>query len=313
MSMTVLAVRAQVHDNNGNLTDDGEKQLVYDFANRLREVWQKGDNGQANTLVGLYTYDAFNRRISKQITRQKQDQGNGGEYQTDANTLALYHFNNTSGKIIDSSGNNNHAKAPKHLVRGEDGLWNTKAVKFCAVPIKVRKNNSLDNIADQLTVETWVYLKSPECKCKKHDKHWKHVKRCHCLLFWKKWQGGSLLHRPGSYRLAIQGCSRKATFTLLTKEEKKKKHGRCANFKTHEICIKSNDSLPTDQWVHVAAVYDGQKATLYVDGEKQRDKKTISGNVKKIVFPSFSGGHRLYRHDGRSPAFQYGSHQLWRK
>ena len=276
---------AQVHDDNGNLTDDGQHLFTYDFANRLLEVRQKGENGQANTLVGLYTYDAFNRRISKQITRTRE-----GEYQTDANTLALYHFNNTSGKIIDSSGNNNHAKAPKHIVRGQEGLWNTKAVKFCAVPIKVRKDKSLDNIADQLTVETWVYLKSPKCQCQKHGKYNKHKPHCPWRRFWKKWQGGSLLHRPGSYRLAIQGCSRKATFTLLTKEEKNKKHGRCGSFKTHEICIKSDDSLPTDQWVHVAAVYDGQKATLYVDSQKQRDTETISGDVKKSCAHLFLGG-----------------------
>ena len=77
---------------------------------------------------------------------------------------------------------------------------------------------------------------------------------------------------------------------MLTKEEKNKKHGKCGNFKTHEVCIKSDDSLPTDQWVHVAAVYDGQKATLYVDAEKQRDKKPISGNVKKSCAHLFLGG-----------------------
>ena len=76
----------------------------------------------------------------------------------------------------------------------------------------------------------------------------------------------------------------------MTKEEKNKKHGHCGSFKTHEICIKSDDSLPTDQWVHVAAVYDGQKATLYVDSEKQRDTEAISGNVKKSCAHLFLGG-----------------------
>ena len=51
---------AQKHDDNGNLTTDGSRKYLYDFANRLRVITDNTDNDIAN-----YTYDALNRRISK--------------------------------------------------------------------------------------------------------------------------------------------------------------------------------------------------------------------------------------------------------
>ena len=49
------------HDANGNLVSDGTRNYVYDWANRLTEVWSGGQK------IAEYTYDATNRRISKLV------------------------------------------------------------------------------------------------------------------------------------------------------------------------------------------------------------------------------------------------------
>lgn len=52
------------HDANGNEIDDGTFTFQWDYRNRLRAVTRKADG----LLVGLYTYDAVNRRIRKVVT-----------------------------------------------------------------------------------------------------------------------------------------------------------------------------------------------------------------------------------------------------
>ncbi|MBI9087501.1 MAG: RHS repeat-associated core domain-containing protein, partial [Desulfobacterales bacterium] len=50
------------YDANGNLVSDGTHNYVYDWANRLNEVWIGGQK------IAEYTYDATNRRVSKSVT-----------------------------------------------------------------------------------------------------------------------------------------------------------------------------------------------------------------------------------------------------
>tara|TARA_B100001093_G_scaffold307652_2_gene293615 strand:- start:722 stop:2692 length:1971 start_codon:yes stop_codon:yes gene_type:complete len=59
---TAIDAVAQVHSDNGNLTDDGTKQYFYDYSNRLVRIEESG-----STIVS-YTYDAANRRISKDVS-----------------------------------------------------------------------------------------------------------------------------------------------------------------------------------------------------------------------------------------------------
>lgn len=53
----------QLHDQNGNLTDDGTLLYAYDYEDRLTDVRKKSDN----SLVVTYRYDALNRRIEKRF------------------------------------------------------------------------------------------------------------------------------------------------------------------------------------------------------------------------------------------------------
>ena len=58
------------YDDNGNLTDDGIHQYVYDAWNRLVEV--RGSEG-AESLFASYKYDATGRRIEKVVGKFKWD------------------------------------------------------------------------------------------------------------------------------------------------------------------------------------------------------------------------------------------------
>ncbi|MCZ7646127.1 MAG: RHS repeat-associated core domain-containing protein [Planctomycetota bacterium] len=54
----------QVHDDNGNLTDDGTNLYAYDFYNRLVKVTRKGDSA----VLAVYVYDPHGRRVRRTVT-----------------------------------------------------------------------------------------------------------------------------------------------------------------------------------------------------------------------------------------------------
>jgi len=54
----------RVHDDNGNLLDDGSREMGFDFLNRLVRVTRKAD-GQ---VVARYAYDCLSRRVERQVT-----------------------------------------------------------------------------------------------------------------------------------------------------------------------------------------------------------------------------------------------------
>jgi len=55
---------SHLHDENGNLKDDSAFIYTHDAFNRLIEVKRKSDN----LTVSKFTYDAFNRRVTKTVT-----------------------------------------------------------------------------------------------------------------------------------------------------------------------------------------------------------------------------------------------------
>ncbi len=299
----------QIHSKNGNLTDDGERLLKYDFANRLLEVRNKADG----SLLGTYTYDAFNRRTSKTFTRDTDAEPEFTEYTADGNTIGLWHYNESSGKVLDSSGNANHGTPPSKFTRGVQGLFNTKAADFEGRPVRVAKSSSLNSPSEQLTVETWVYLDSQEIKNTKKPKPcWKPKSKKHTSKSAKLVKHtGTIVRRPGSFKLRIQKKDLRICFRLLTHEDFGHSQVQCdededddddqeddqraweRNFRKHRTyrtSVISDAGIAQDEWVHVAAVYGNGKVTLYINGEKQADQKITAGYVRKVSTPLFLGG-----------------------
>ncbi|HLK58391.1 MAG TPA: RHS repeat-associated core domain-containing protein [Chthonomonadaceae bacterium] len=58
------ALSTILFDRNGNVTDDGTYLFTWDFKNRLRTASRKSDRA----VIGVYSYDAFGRRIRKVVT-----------------------------------------------------------------------------------------------------------------------------------------------------------------------------------------------------------------------------------------------------
>jgi len=54
---------SQSHDENGNLTDDGDQTYTWDAFNRLRAAYD-----DAGSTLGVYTYDAGHRRVRKDVS-----------------------------------------------------------------------------------------------------------------------------------------------------------------------------------------------------------------------------------------------------
>jgi RHS repeat-associated protein len=59
---TSIASVSRTHDHNGNLTDDGNQEYVYDYANHLIEV-----KDSSSSTVATYMYDALGRRVEKDV------------------------------------------------------------------------------------------------------------------------------------------------------------------------------------------------------------------------------------------------------
>ncbi|MCZ6690356.1 MAG: DUF6531 domain-containing protein [Planctomycetota bacterium] len=57
---------SRIHDDNGNLTDDGTNKFEYDYRNRVIKVINTVPN--PDETVAEYEYDATNRRIKKVVT-----------------------------------------------------------------------------------------------------------------------------------------------------------------------------------------------------------------------------------------------------
>ncbi|MDI6767023.1 MAG: hypothetical protein QME52_09395 [Bacteroidota bacterium] len=77
------------------------------------------------------------------------------EYTPDAYTVALYHFNETSGSIVyDSSGNGNNGTATGTvIVNGKFGL----ARRFNGISDRITiPGTSKLNVSPQLTLEAWI-------------------------------------------------------------------------------------------------------------------------------------------------------------
>jgi hypothetical protein len=81
--ITAVGAATLVHDENGNMTDDGAAlTLKWDALNRLREVRRRSDSA----LIAVYAYDARNRRMRKTVLNG----GLGGDASLNATTDFYY-------------------------------------------------------------------------------------------------------------------------------------------------------------------------------------------------------------------------------
>ncbi|MGE3182639.1 MAG: hypothetical protein AB7N71_13485, partial [Phycisphaerae bacterium] len=93
------------YDNNGNLTDDGLYQYVYDGWNRLvATFYPEGDKTDTGQKIGSYEYDGKNRRLVKIVTNRGE-----GLWNTDADQEIRY-FYSDQWQIVEVRNGSNQAK-----------------------------------------------------------------------------------------------------------------------------------------------------------------------------------------------------------
>ena len=127
--------------------------------------------------------------------------------------------------------------------------------------VSVADSNSLD--AEHLTVAAWIYLNS-----------YKDDQRIISKEF-----GTS---QPYSI------------YTLLMSGVGEKKLEFRVGIGGTRIRIASNGDIPLNQWVHVAATYNGSSAVLYINGAVDRIYDSISGSIQRNDKAVYIGGSQFY-------------------
>ena len=163
--------------------------------------------------------------------------------------MLLYHYNETQGEIVDSSGNGNNLVKIKASTR-EGGLFDTRSLKIHGQSLKIPTSASLNNIANQLTVETFLFLEpgTPE-----EEENLR----------------GRVIGRKNSFFLRVNCINETPTFEIYTTDGTNIVRKRVAG----------DVAIPFRTWVHVAGVYDGSTMRILVNGIEQAKVKNITGNI----------------------------------
>jgi hypothetical protein len=162
----------------------------------------------------------------------------GQEYSPDANTVALYHCDETTGTLVsDVSGNGNHGTAHSSLIAdGKFGLGRTCTKDNSNYGILAPSSSSLDihgtGSGAALTLEAYVNLMVYDPS------------------------GLEIIQKDGQYALTLgsYGSTGKLQLQLWSPSGPPSR------------VFQSTDNVPLGRWIHVAATWDGATAKLYVDG-----------------------------------------------
>jgi hypothetical protein len=162
--------------------------------------------------------------------------GATGAYTPDAYTVALYHFDEASGNsVADASGKGNNGTAyGTTIVNGKFGK--ARSMNGISDWVQVPNNGSLQ-ITSAITVEAWIYLTV-------QDLDWN-------SFVSKMAEGYGIVH---GYDLRMVGGH--PIFTLVTP---------AGTFNNHEA---GSSPIPIQTWTHLAAIYDGSRVLIYMNGTK---------------------------------------------
>lgn len=228
------------HDNVSQIDGCQSDGLIKTskYTVRLQDANGNGISCQDNTVptVDVVSVKAVNY-LSGQARAIEADIICRNPYDTDLDTVALYHFqdDNSASSLVDSSGYNNVASISGNLdvisgickARYFDG--NTSDYAYMEDP-DVSPSHPL-RLDGSMTVEAWVKLDSTT------------------ILNWERiaGKGGDI---DGDYDLGVSSSG----------WEFRVNNGACD--------VSSNHNFDTD-WHFIAGVYDGSRIDLYVDGAKQ--------------------------------------------
>jgi hypothetical protein len=166
------------------------------------------------------------------------------EYTPDANTVLLLHLNETVGSIAnDESQYNNHAVISSNQpAEGKFFGGRTFPNNNTDVGILLPRTSSLDiKFPNPITIEAWI----------KADLHF---------------QGGTSIVKLNEYVLQL-GSFGSSGYLQFSRRE----GDVSANHQT-------TSQIPLNEWIHIAGVWDGSEARIYVNGVSQPFNTIVSSN-----------------------------------
>lgn len=162
----------------------------------------------------------------------------GIELEVDVNTIALYHFNEPSGVLVDESGVNN-CTSTGGVTYSVDGKFNDSLLYDGSTGYLNCGNNTILDI-DNITISTWVY---PTVS-----------------------QDADIVEKNGAYVLWLD----KAGATLFA-------NCRIYVSASYSEAISTTDLDTLNQWYNVVCTYNGSTVTMYVNGIEE-DTTAQSGS-----------------------------------
>lgn len=206
------------------------------------------------------------------------------EYAPDANTVALWHLDETSGTTAsDASANANHgalsnfgtpwsSATPRDQVGLGFIVGDTGSLSLDGVDdyVSVLNNPSLANFTNQMTIEAWIRPTGVWSG----TTHWTIVRK----FYQSPEDGGYLLRLNADY------AQPHLEFQLFLGQGNRR------------WLIDTTTPVPWEQWSHVAAVYDGSYMRLYLNGlqvASQAEVGDIYVSNTDLTLGRIDTGHNL--------------------
>ena len=194
-------------------------------------------------------------------------------FSIDANTAALWRFNDVPGNtIIDETGINNGTAIGTAVVDGKFG----KARYFNGQTdyIVVPDNPSLRNFS-QLTIEAWVYPSGFDLNCWAVDE----------AIVEKGFTIDGRLHGYTLHMARNQdgSCAGASSFNAIQFNLGFEDEGR--------IAVSSSNWHVPNNWYYVVGTYDGNNTRIYVNGVLEGVSDSVSGIVANTTAPLYINHH----------------------
>ena len=166
--------------------------------------------------------------------------------------VLLMHLNETSGTIIDSSGEGNDG-TNHDAVCGTPGKFNTSLCFNNTDYVAIPNSNSLNISGDEITISTWVKWNTDPYEWA--NKSWAN-----------KW--AQIINKNNDREWQLQHNQMNTRFEFA------------CNGGTSRRYVWSDTRPEQGKWYHVVGVYDGVNIKLYINGEDDTYRtKSLSGNI----------------------------------